>query len=65
MGRLCDVLAGVPSIVVGILGYELLVVPLGHFNGWAGALWRMLSEEMAGPATPHRDTELDEVGDGG
>jgi len=33
-----DVLAGVPSIVIGILGYELLVVPLGHFNGWAGAL---------------------------
>ena len=35
---ICDVLAGVPSIVVGILGYELLVVPLGRFNGWAGAL---------------------------
>jgi phosphate transport system permease protein len=34
----CDVLAGVPSIVVGILGYELLVVPLGHYNGYAGAL---------------------------
>jgi phosphate transport system permease protein len=33
-----DVLAGVPSIVVGILGYELLVVPLGSYNGWAGAL---------------------------
>jgi phosphate transport system permease protein len=33
-----DVLAGVPSIVVGILGYELLVVPLGGFNGYAGAL---------------------------
>ena len=33
-----DVLSGVPSIVVGILGYELLVVPLGGFNGWAGAL---------------------------
>ena len=32
-----DVLAGVPSIVVGILGYELLVVPLGNYNGWAGA----------------------------
>lgn len=32
-----DVLAGVPSIVVGILGYELLVVPLGHYSGWAGA----------------------------
>jgi phosphate transport system permease protein len=33
-----DVLAGVPSIVVGVLGYELLVVPLGKFNGWAGVL---------------------------
>jgi len=33
-----DVLAGVPSVVVGILGYELLVVPLGGYNGWAGAL---------------------------
>jgi phosphate transport system permease protein len=33
-----DVLAGVPSIVVGILGYELLVVPLGNYNGWAGSL---------------------------
>ena len=32
-----DVLAGVPSIVVGILGYELLVVPLGKYNAWAGA----------------------------
>jgi phosphate transport system permease protein len=35
---LADVLAGVPSIVVGILGYELLVVPLGGYNGWAGAM---------------------------
>ena len=34
----CDVLAGVPSIVVGILGYELLVRPLGTYNGWAGAV---------------------------
>jgi len=34
---ICDVLAGVPSIVVGILGYELLVVPVGHYNGYAGA----------------------------
>jgi phosphate transport system permease protein len=33
----CDVLAGVPSIVVGILGYELVVRPLGNYNGWAGA----------------------------
>jgi phosphate transport system permease protein len=32
-----DVLAGVPSIVVGILGYELVVVPAGSYSGWAGA----------------------------
>ena len=35
---IADVLTGVPSIVVGILGYELLVAPIGRFNGWAGAL---------------------------
>jgi phosphate transport system permease protein len=35
---IADVLTGVPSIVVGILGYELLVVPLGRHNGWAGSL---------------------------
>ncbi len=35
---ICDVLAGVPSIVVGVLGYELLVVPIGHANGYAGAV---------------------------
>ena len=29
---------------------------------WAGSLWRMLSEEMGGPASPHTDTDLDEVG---
>jgi phosphate transport system permease protein len=32
-----DVLTGVPSIVVGILGYELVVVPMGTHSGWAGA----------------------------
>jgi len=32
-----DVLAGVPSIVVGILGYELLVVPMQSYSGYAGA----------------------------
>lgn len=35
---ICDVLTGVPSIVVGILGYELVVRPIGNFNGYAGAL---------------------------
>jgi hypothetical protein len=33
-----------------------------HLSAWAGSLWRLLSEELAGPAAPHRDPELDEVG---
>lgn len=31
-------------------------------SAWAGSLWRMLSEELAAPATPHVDADLDEVG---
>jgi hypothetical protein len=31
-------------------------------SAWAGSLWRLLSEELAGPSTPHRDADLDEVG---
>lgn len=31
-------------------------------SAWAGCLWRMLSEELAGPASPLIDAELDEVG---
>ncbi len=33
-----------------------------HLSAWAGSLWRMLSEELADPSSPHRDAELDEVG---
>ena len=31
-------------------------------SAWTGSLWRLLSEELAGPATPYHDAELDEVG---
>jgi hypothetical protein len=34
-------------------------------SGWAGSLWRMLSEELSGPAQPHLDHDLDEVGESG
>lgn len=33
-----DVLAGLPSIVVGIFVYSLVVVTTGHFSGFAGAV---------------------------
>jgi len=33
----CDLLAGTPSIIVGLFVYSLLVRPFGHFSGWAGA----------------------------
>ncbi len=33
-----DVLSGVPSIVVGLFVYLVLVVRMGHFSGWAGGI---------------------------
>jgi len=33
-----DVLSGVPSIVVGVAAYGLIVVPMGHFSALAGGV---------------------------
>jgi len=33
-----NVLMGMPSIIVGVFAYTLVVVPLGHFSGYAGAV---------------------------
>ncbi len=33
-----DVLSGVPSIVIGVAAYGLVVVPMGHFSGLAGGV---------------------------
>lgn len=35
---LTDVLAGIPSIVVGIFAYTLIVIPMRGFSGWAGGV---------------------------
>lgn len=35
---LSDIMVSVPSIVIGAFIYAVLVKPLGHFNGWAGAV---------------------------
>ena len=35
---LCDVLNGLPSIVIGIFTWELLVRPIGHFSAISGAV---------------------------
>jgi len=35
---LADVLNGLPSIVMGIFAWELVVVPMGHFSALSGAL---------------------------
>lgn len=34
-------------------------------SAWAGALWRRLNEDLAEPAAPVTDPELDESGGGG
>ncbi len=33
-----DVLAGIPSIVIGLFGYALIVVPQGHYSALAGGV---------------------------
>ena len=33
-----DVLSGIPSIVVGVVAYTLVVVPMKHFSGLAGGI---------------------------
>ncbi len=33
-----NVIMGVPSIIVGLFIYTLIVLPLGHFSGYAGAV---------------------------
>src|SRR3970282_1543350 len=35
---LSDIMVSVPSIVVGAFVYAILVRPIGHFSGWAGAV---------------------------
>ena len=35
---LADIMVSVPSIVIGTFIYALLVRPIGHFSGWAGAI---------------------------
>ena len=39
-----DILLSAPSIVVGLFVYEIMVAPLGHFSGWAGAVALALLE---------------------
>src|SRR6266480_7294572 len=33
-----DILLSAPSIIVGLFIYEVMVYPMGHFSGWAGAV---------------------------
>ncbi|HEY6952880.1 MAG TPA: phosphate ABC transporter permease PstA [Bacteroidota bacterium] len=38
VGFLSDVLSGIPSIVVGVVAYILVVIPMGHFSAFAGSV---------------------------
>lgn len=33
-----DMLLSAPSIIIGLFVYEIMVVPIGHFSAWAGAM---------------------------
>jgi phosphate transport system permease protein len=32
-----DILLSAPSIIIGLFVYQVMVVPMGHFSGWAGS----------------------------
>ena len=36
-----------------------------QINAWAASLWQRLNEDLAGPAAPPQDPDLDEVGESG
>ena len=37
--RFCgNVLMGIPSIIIGLFVYIIIVIPAGHFSGWAGTI---------------------------
>ena len=38
VGFLSDILSGIPSIVIGIVAYILVVIPMGHFSALAGSV---------------------------
>jgi len=33
-----DILLSAPSIILGVVVYEVVVLPMGHFSGWAGGI---------------------------
>src|SRR5580658_6494533 len=33
-----DILLSAPSIIIGLVIYEVMVAPMGHFSGWAGGV---------------------------
>ena len=37
-----DILLSAPSIITGLFVYEIMVVQMGHFSGWAGAVSLMV-----------------------
>ncbi len=38
ISTLADIMVSVPAIIVGAFVYAIIVKPLGHFSGWAGAI---------------------------
>ncbi len=38
ISTLADIMVSVPAIIIGAFIYAIIVKPLGHFSGWAGAV---------------------------
>lgn len=38
ISTLADIMVSVPAIIIGAFIYSIIVKPMGHFSGWAGAI---------------------------
>jgi hypothetical protein len=75
-GRLLEALSGLDEVAAALTVDDALAEldeatlqvfwkDWPNISGWAGGLWRRLNDDMAGPARPPQDPDLDEVGEGG
>lgn len=75
-GRLLEALQELDEVAAGLTAEEAVAElddatlqvfwrDWPNISAWAGGLWRRLNDDLAQPARPPQDPDLDEVGEGG
>ena len=73
---LLDALSGLDEVAAGLTAEEAVAQlddatlqvfwrDWPNLSSWAGGLWRRLNDDLAEPARPPQDPDLDEVGESG